>query len=108
MLPNDDGFDWDKVKSKNCDSDGNLLGACHSNLFLDNHVYELKFQDGTTNEYAANIIADKLFLHNGPNVNKFMLLKEIINHRSTDKAVYSSDDYEGDNKIKNHKKKKAC
>ena len=107
MLPKGDWFSRVKVNIRKHNSYGNLLGARHSNPFLDTHVYEVKFQDGATNEYATNITVENLYSNTDPEGNKFMILKDIIIHRSTDKAVPLSGAYEGDHKIQKHNRTTA-
>ena len=107
MLPKYDGFVRAKLKGWKRDPDDNLLGARHSNPFLDTHVYEVKFQDGATNEYATNITVENLYSKTDPQGNEFMILKDIIIHRSTDKAVPLSGAYEGDHKIQKHNRTTA-
>ena len=67
---------------------------------MDTCVYEVEFQDVTTNEYVTNIIAESIYSKTDPNGNKFRIFKNIINHMSIDKAVLLSDAYEGDTKRK--------
>ena len=71
---------------------------------LDTHVYEVEFQYVITNKYAVNLIAENLYSQTDPDGNEFMLLKDIIDHRSTNKAVPLSDDYEGDPNTHKYKK----
>ena len=71
-LPKYDGFYRAKVKSRKCDSDGNLLGSHHYNNFLDNRVYEDGFRDIITNEYAANIIAEHFYSQKNSDGNNFL------------------------------------
>ena len=104
MLPKDDGIDRANLKSQKCNPDGNILGSRRSNPFLDNRVYEVEFQDSTTNEHVANLNEESLYLQTNPKGNKFMLLKDTNNHRSTDKAVPLSDSYKGSTKIQKRKK----
>ena len=74
MLPEDDLFAREKLNSRKRDSEGNLLVARHSNPLLDNHVYKVEFHDGTTNEYATNLIVDKLYSLTNPDGNEFMFI----------------------------------
>ena len=104
MLPKYDGFVRAKLKGWKRDPDDNLLGARHSIPFLDTLFYEVEFQDSTTSDYSENLIKDHLYSQTDPNGNEFIILKNIIDHRSTDKAVPLSDAYEGDTKRKKHKK----
>ena len=52
--------------------------------------------DGYISEYAANLIAENLYSQTDPDGNEFLLLKYILDHRSTDKVMKLEDDFEGD------------
>ena len=52
ILSKEYGYAREKITGQKHDSAGNILGFCHSNPFLDNHVYELKFQYGPTKQYG--------------------------------------------------------
>ena len=43
------------------DSDGKVIGLWDSNPILNTSVYECEFDDGTIKEYAANVIASKIY-----------------------------------------------
>jgi hypothetical protein len=40
---------------------GEPTGHAHSNPFFDTREYDVKFMDGTTEKYAANVIADNMY-----------------------------------------------
>ena len=59
------------------------------------------------NKYAANVIAENLYLHTDTDGNEFLLLKNILDHRSTDKDVKPEYAFEGDPKNRKYKKTTA-
>ena len=61
MLSKDDGFDRALVTRRKQDLDGNIIGSRHSNPLLGNCVYVFQFQGGSINDYADNLIAEKLY-----------------------------------------------
>ena len=96
MLPKEGWLDRSKVKSCKRFSDEFILGDSHYNSLLDTRVYKVEFQGGTTNEYADNCIAKNLYSQTDPDNNEFLILKDIIYHRSTDKSFLLSDAYKID------------
>jgi hypothetical protein len=61
------------------------------NPILDTREYEVSFPDGLTNCYAANMIAEPLYSQVDADGREFILMKEIMDHRSDG----SADDYKG-------------
>jgi hypothetical protein len=51
-----------------------LIGHAHSNPFFDTREYEVKFTDGTTERYAANVIASNMYAQVDDKGNTFQLL----------------------------------
>ena len=87
MLPKDDGFSWALFMKQKRDSDANIIGYCHSNPFLDNIVYKVRFQDGLISKYGANLIAENIYSQTDPDDNEFLFLNYIFDYRSTDMAL---------------------
>ena len=75
------------VKKRTHDLNGNPIGQRNANPFLDTRSYEVTLPDGSTNVYGANIIAENIMSSVDDEGNMFVLLDEIIDHRSTDKAL---------------------
>lgn len=75
------------------DHNGNALGIANANPILDTRVYEVQFQDGHTESYAVNTIVENMYAQVDPEGNQYILLDEIINHRSDDKAIHMEDKY---------------
>ena len=87
MLTKDDDFDRSLVTRQNRGLDRNIMGSRHSNTLLDTRVYEVQFQDASISEYAAKLIDEKLYPQKYPDGNEFLILKDILDQISTDKAV---------------------
>jgi hypothetical protein len=60
LLPNMGTVTEAKVVGRKRDKDGNPIGKRNTNPILDTREYEVEFQDGATDTFTANIIADKL------------------------------------------------
>ena len=57
------------------------------NPILDTRVYEVEFPDGTINDYAANILAEALYAQVDVDGNRYLLLKEINDHKKDQSAL---------------------
>jgi hypothetical protein len=68
-----------------------MTGKSHDNYLLDTRRYEVEFDDGTIDEYYANVIAENLFSQVDLEGNQYMLMKEISDHRKDKTAVPISD-----------------
>ena len=73
--------------SRKQDLDRNTTGSGYSNPLLYTCFYKVQFQDGLISKYAANVIAENLYSQTNPDGNGFLLLKDILDHKSTNKAV---------------------
>ena len=51
---------YGKVIGLCLDRNGNTIGQAHKNHVLNTLMYEVKFDDGTSGVYAANIIAENM------------------------------------------------
>jgi hypothetical protein len=80
-----------KVIGRKRDKDGNPIGRAHRNPILDTRVYEVSFSDGTISEYSVNVISKALYTQVDADGNRFLLLKEIIDHEK-DPSALSQDD----------------
>jgi hypothetical protein len=61
LLPHGGKLVRAKVTGRKCASDGAPVGVAHSNPILDTREYEVSFPNGSTNCYAANMIAESLY-----------------------------------------------
>ena len=68
------------VKRRKRNEDGTLRGTSHDNPILDTRVYEVEFEDGSYNEYSANVLAENLYNHIDENGNSHSILTSIVDH----------------------------
>ena len=50
-------------------------------------MYEVQFPDGHMEEYAANIIAESLYMTVDDEGNTYFIMKDIVGHKSTCAAL---------------------
>jgi len=91
ILPKGDYQFVGKVIGRKRDANGNPVGRANSNPILDTRVYEVEFPDGSVNDYAANILAEALYAQVDVDGNRFLLLKEIIDHKTDATALSKLD-----------------
>ena len=87
MLPLGDSLRSGQVKRRKRDSEGNLVGRASSNPFLDTSMYEVEFQDGHVESYAANLIAENIYEQLDDEGNKYCLIDQIIDHKKDASAI---------------------
>lgn len=75
------------ILKRNRNEDGAPIGIANSNPILDSREYVAKFEDGAEQIYLANIIAENLYSQIDQEGRQFQLLKEIIDHEASDKAM---------------------
>ena len=80
-----------RVVGRKRDHDGNPVGRRNENPILDTREYTVEFEDGSTDSYAANVIAENMFSQVDEHGNEFLLLKEIVDHRKDNSAVSIDD-----------------
>ena len=76
------------------DQDGNPIGTRNANPILDTREYEVEFQDGATDTFTANIIAENLYSQVDSEGNSYSILDEIVDHKSDGTAVSKDDGYD--------------
>jgi Reverse transcriptase (RNA-dependent DNA polymerase) len=87
LLPKGDSLVSGQVIKRKRDSNGNPIGHSNNNPLLDTRVYEVQFPDGTEQEYTANLIAESLYSQVDDEGNQFILLDEILDHKSDSTAI---------------------
>ena len=60
---------------------------------MDTREYEVEFIDGTTERYSANIMAENIHSQCDSEGNQYLVLKEIIDHKSNESALRVSDGF---------------
>jgi hypothetical protein len=98
MLPLGEVSVQAQVVGRKRDANGNPIGTANRNSILDTHLYEVRFEDGSSKEYAANAIAENLYSQVDPEGNEFLLLDEIVKFRKKANAVSRKDMYLDDAK----------
>ncbi len=93
MMPKGDILLPAKVIARKRDADGNPIGTANTNPILDTRIYEVQFPDGHTESYAANVIVENMYAQVDHEGNQFLLLAEIVNHRTDQNAVTMEDKY---------------
>jgi hypothetical protein len=72
---------------------GAPIGRAHANPLFDTREYDCIFDDGTTERYTANIIAENLFSQCDSEGRSFLVLKEIVDHSRDQSAIPISDGF---------------
>ena len=92
MLPkNGEKMEVARVIRKVKDTSGMTVGSYHPNLILDTQIYEVMFNDGSIERYAANTIAENIYSQIDENGHRYQLFDAIVNHRSDGSAVSKED-----------------
>ena len=72
---------------------GDPIGRRHANPKMDTREYEVEFIDGTTERYSANIVAENIYSQCDSEGNQYLVLKEIVDHKSDESALRVGDGY---------------
>ena len=59
-LPRGDLVEYGTVKGLKRDAEGKNIGSYHSNPLMDNSMYEVEFQSGESEAFAANVISENI------------------------------------------------
>jgi hypothetical protein len=82
-----------RVTKRKRDEDGVLIGIAHPNPLLDTSLYEVEFDDGATEAFAANIFAENVYAKVDHEGNQYSLLDEIVDHEKMGDAINADDQY---------------
>lgn len=82
-----------RVTKRARDNDGNPIGIRNSNPLLDTRIYECVTEDGVSERYTANQIAQNIYATCDEDGFEHILLKEIIDHRSDASAIKIADGF---------------
>ena len=76
------GNEWmsGKVVQRAVNPDGEVEGEYDDNPFLNSHMYEVEFSDGSVREYSANLIAENMLTQVDEEGYSKTLLNAIIDH----------------------------
>lgn len=94
LLPHDESSALATVLRRTVDMiDGNMIGTYNDNPLLNTMVYDCVFPDGTTKEYAANIIAENIYkgvdFEGFANPSSYV----IVDHKCSQDAISMDDKY---------------
>jgi hypothetical protein len=76
-------MEFARVLKRKKDNDGNPIGIANDNPIFDSRVYIVEWSDRRTEELMANIIVENLFAQVNDEGHQYVLLDDIIDHRST-------------------------
>jgi hypothetical protein len=93
MLSFGDGMIKGSVIKRAKGEDGNPIGRRHTNPILDTREYEVQFQDGSTTEYSANVIAENIYSQCDSEGRQFQLFTEISDHKKDASAISKDDGF---------------
>ena len=91
LLPQDNQMISGKVVRQARGLDQQPIGRANRNAILDTQVYDVKFPDGRTVQYVANIIAKNMYAQYDPHGNQYQLMEEIVDHKTNGTAVDYAD-----------------
>ena len=83
-----------KVLRRATDHLGHPIGNAHSNPLLDTRKYEVELEDGTTDYYFANAIAENLWAQCDSEGRQHQVFSDIVDHRKNDRAITIDNGYE--------------
>ena len=75
------------VARRKRDYNGNPIGIANAKPVTDTREYELEFEDGTSEFYTANMIAENMYSQIDSEGEPFKLISEIIDHRTDARAL---------------------
>ncbi|CAJ1941927.1 unnamed protein product, partial [Cylindrotheca closterium] len=81
------------VRRRIVDAEGNPIGVANNNQLLDTRQYEVEYEDGGTEIFSANLLAENLLAQVDEHGHKHLLMEEITEHRSNEKAVKKQDGF---------------
>jgi hypothetical protein len=62
-------------------------GKASANPILDTRTYNVEFPDGRSEEYTANVIAENMYAQCDVEGNRFLVLQDIVGHKTDGHAV---------------------
>jgi hypothetical protein len=73
--------------------DGVERGKASAKPILDTRAYNIEFPDGRSEEYTANVIAKNIYAQCDEEGNQFLMLQDIVGHKTYGDAVERDDMY---------------
>jgi hypothetical protein len=82
-----------KVTGRKRGLDGVARGKASANPILDTRTYNVKFPDGRSEDYTANVIANNMYAQCDEEGHHLLMLQDIVGHKTDGHAVERSDMY---------------
>ena len=86
-LPDDGNLREGTVVSRKRANNGDLIGTKDINPGLDSRIYNVKFGDGTYQEYSTNVLMENISFQCDDYGRNTSLMKEIVGHESLPDAI---------------------
>ena len=93
LLPKGEGDALAKVMQQSVDANGKVIDSFNENPLLNTILYECEFEDGTTKEYTANMIASNIYEESDVDGHSSLFLYHIIDHKRSGDAISMEDKY---------------
>jgi hypothetical protein len=100
MLPQGGQVVTGRVVRRKRDNDGNLIGQSHTSPLLDTSLFEVEFEDGHTEAYTENLIAEHLYELIDSEGQVHRMMDEVIDHKRLGDAVHTDDSRTADGKLR--------
>ena len=91
LLPRDGERVPARVTKRMKGNDGRPIGTAHQQPLMDTRQYEVEFDDGSTEEYYANVIAENMFAQCDDEGRQCLLLSEITDFKKDERAIPKED-----------------
>ncbi len=91
LLQKGDEMVTGKVVARKRDADGVAKGRANANPILDTRVYQVEFADGSSAEYAANVIAEAIYAQVDAEGRHHLVLEDVIDYRKSTDACRAED-----------------
>ena len=93
MLPDWKGDKLIRKARKRVRYDDTSTGEGNYNFMHKNSLYEVEYPDGTTEQLAANIIAENMISQVDSEGNHCQILTEVTDHKKDDSAISKVDGF---------------
>ena len=93
LLPQGEEMKSAKVVGRTKDDSGQTIGSFHNNPLLNTIIYDVEFPDGSIREYAANVIAQNMYIQVDSQGQSTLLLKSILDYSMDSSAVPMEEKY---------------
>jgi hypothetical protein len=80
LLPKGDEMVTGKVIARKRNADGVAKGCANANPILDTRVFQVEFADGSSAEYAANVIAEAIYAQVDEEGRHHLVLEDVIDY----------------------------